>query len=179
MPFPSVPGDHIAVGDPSFCGQFDLLAVGKRKNKSTSPELLSNTPQSDPRRAEDPCLPLETPVSYGENLRYASSYTVNLAYNEILGSHSISSLNPRSHWIRVLYVLQKFALNGKSGILYRAFAFRSAYKETLDGKKYVWFIIDWYPDNWYKVKDNRHICTLDQLKEVPKDPFITEFTILH
>ena len=43
----------------------------------------------------------------------------------------------------------------------------------------MWFIIDWYPDNWYKVKDNRHICTVDQLEEALKGPFITESTILH
>ncbi|KAK3748469.1 hypothetical protein RRG08_054290 [Elysia crispata] len=42
------------------------------------------------------------------------------------------------------------------------------YKETHYGKKYVWFNIDWYPDNWYKVKDNRHICTVDLLKEALK-----------
>ncbi|KAK3734559.1 hypothetical protein RRG08_003467 [Elysia crispata] len=43
-----------------------------------------------------------------------------------------------------------------------------AYKETLHGKKYVWLFIDWYPDNWYKVKDNHHICTV---------AFITESTV--
>ena len=32
----------------------------------------------------------------------------------------------------------------------------------------MWFNIDWYPDNWYKVKDNRHICTVDLLKEALK-----------
>ncbi|KAK3782043.1 hypothetical protein RRG08_066441 [Elysia crispata] len=36
-----------------------------------------------------------------------------------------------------------------------------AQKETGSEKKYVWFIIGWYPDNWYKVKDSRHICTVD------------------
>ncbi|KAK3716729.1 hypothetical protein RRG08_064670 [Elysia crispata] len=34
--------------------------------------------------------------------------------------------------------------------------------EALYGEKYVWFIIPWYPDNWYKVKDNR---ILEQLEE--------------
>ncbi|KAK3720467.1 hypothetical protein RRG08_058356 [Elysia crispata] len=34
--------------------------------------------------------------------------------------------------------------------------------EKLYGEKYVWFIIPWYPDNWYKVKDNR---ILEQLEE--------------
>ena len=27
-------------------------------------------------------------------------YTLNLAYNEIVGSDSVSSLNPRSRWIK-------------------------------------------------------------------------------
>ena len=54
-----------------------------------------------------------------------------------------------------------------------------AYKQTLYGKKYVWFIIGRYPDNWYRVKNNRHIWTVDQLKEGLKGLFITESTILH
>ena len=37
--------------------------------------------------------------------------------------------------------------------------------EKLYREKYVWFIIAWYPDNWYKVKDNRHICIVEQLEE--------------
>ncbi|KAK3739788.1 hypothetical protein RRG08_033936 [Elysia crispata] len=52
-------------------------------------------------------------------------------------------------------------------------------QHALHGKKKVWFIIGWYQDNWYKVEDNRHICTMDQLKEAVKGPFITESTILH
>ncbi|KAK3740073.1 hypothetical protein RRG08_021359 [Elysia crispata] len=38
-------------------------------------------------------------------------------------------------------------------------------EEKLYGEKYVLFIIGWYPDNWHKVRDNRHICTLEQLEE--------------
>ncbi|KAK3783512.1 hypothetical protein RRG08_008849 [Elysia crispata] len=37
--------------------------------------------------------------------------------------------------------------------------------EKLHGDKYVRFIIAWYPDNWFKVKDNHHICTVEQLEE--------------
>ncbi|KAK3790996.1 hypothetical protein RRG08_032436 [Elysia crispata] len=40
-----------------------------------------------------------------------------------------------------------------------------ATREKLYGEKYVWFIIAWYPDNWYKVKDNCHICTVEQQEE--------------
>ena len=38
-------------------------------------------------------------------------------------------------------------------------------QEKLYGEKYVWFIIAWYPNNWFKVKNNRHICTVGQQKE--------------
>ncbi|KAK3704732.1 hypothetical protein RRG08_003978 [Elysia crispata] len=38
-------------------------------------------------------------------------------------------------------------------------------EEKLYGEKYVWFIIAWYPDNWYKVKDNHHIRIVEQLEE--------------
>ena len=38
-------------------------------------------------------------------------------------------------------------------------------EEELYGDKYVRFIIAWYPDNWFKVKENRHICTVEQLEE--------------
>ncbi|KAK3742467.1 hypothetical protein RRG08_033146 [Elysia crispata] len=34
---------------------------------------------------------------------------------------------------------------------------QKACKKKLYEEKYVWFIIGWYPDNRYKVKDNRHI----------------------
>ncbi|KAK3779973.1 hypothetical protein RRG08_042140 [Elysia crispata] len=47
------------------------------------------------------------------------------------------------------------------------------YKETLYGKKYVWFIIGWYPDNWYC-----HTCTVNQLEEALKFPS-SQSTILH
>ena len=37
--------------------------------------------------------------------------------------------------------------------------------KKLYGEKYVWFIIAWYPDNWCKAKNNRHICTVGQQEE--------------
>ena len=42
-------------------------------------------------------------------------------------------------------------------------------------------IIVWYPDNWYKVKGNRHICTEheEQLEEALEGHFTTESVILH
>ncbi|KAK3756107.1 hypothetical protein RRG08_032992 [Elysia crispata] len=38
-------------------------------------------------------------------------------------------------------------------------------KEKPFGEKYVWFLIGCYPHNWYKVKDNHHICIVEQLEE--------------
>ena len=54
-----------------------------------------------------------------------------------------------------------------------------AYKEKLYGKKYVWLIIGWYPDNWYKVDDDRHNCTAEQLEEALEGHLTTEAVILH
>ena len=42
-------------------------------------------------------------------------------------------------------------------------------------EKYVWFIIGWYSDNRYKVKDNRHIWTLEQLEEALEGDFTTVY----
>ncbi|KAK3782389.1 hypothetical protein RRG08_033031 [Elysia crispata] len=44
-----------------------------------------------------------------------------------------------------------------------------ATREKLYREKYVWFIIAWYPDNWYKVKDNHHIRIVEQLEEALND----------
>ncbi|CAG5115625.1 unnamed protein product, partial [Candidula unifasciata] len=68
------------------------------------------------------------------------------------------------------------------GVFYEDMArrvFCQAYKEKLYGKKYVWFIIGWYPDNWYRVKDDRHNCTVEQLEEALEGHFTTEAVILH
>ena len=58
-------------------------------------------------------------------------------------------------------------------------SFFQAYKEKLYGKRYVWFIIGWYPNNWYKVNDTSINCTADQLKEALEGHFTTEAVILH
>ena len=42
----------------------------------------------------------------------------------------------------------------------------------------MWFIIGWYLNNWYKVKDNHNICTVDQLKEAHEGPS-SQSTILY
>ncbi|XP_045204185.2 gamma-aminobutyric acid type B receptor subunit 1-like [Mercenaria mercenaria] len=68
------------------------------------------------------------------------------------------------------------------GVFYEDMArrvFCQAYKEKLYGKKYVWFIIGWYPNNWYKVDDPSINCTSDQLKEALEGHITTEAVILH
>ncbi|KAH3798193.1 hypothetical protein DPMN_151786, partial [Dreissena polymorpha] len=68
------------------------------------------------------------------------------------------------------------------GVFYEDMArrvFCQAYKEKLYGRKYVWFIIGWYPDNWYKVEDPSVNCTADQLREALEGHITTEAVILH
>ncbi|KAL4219318.1 Gamma-aminobutyric acid type B receptor subunit 1 [Mactra antiquata] len=70
------------------------------------------------------------------------------------------------------------------GVFYEDMArrvFCQAYKEKLYGKKYVWFIIGWYPNNWYKKVDdkNKINCTAEQLKEALEGHITTEAVILH
>ncbi|CAB1350528.1 unnamed protein product [Coregonus sp. 'balchen'] len=43
--------------------------------------------------------------------------------------------------------------------------FCEVYKEKLYGKKYVWFLIGWYADNWFKIKDPSINCTVEQMTE--------------
>ncbi|ESP00240.1 hypothetical protein LOTGIDRAFT_141127 [Lottia gigantea] len=57
--------------------------------------------------------------------------------------------------------------------------FCQVYKEKLYGKKYVWLLIGWYPDNWYKSKLDSINCTGDQLAEALEGHFTTEAVILH
>ncbi|CAC5406902.1 GABBR [Mytilus coruscus] len=70
------------------------------------------------------------------------------------------------------------------GVFYENMArkvFCQAYKEKLYGKKYVWIIIGWYPDNWYKKKDPKWPvnCTADQIKEALEGHITTEAVVLH
>lgn len=70
------------------------------------------------------------------------------------------------------------------GVFYEDMArrvFCQVYKEKLYGKKYVWLIIGWYPDNWYKqkTKDDRHNCTAEQLQEALEGHLTTEAVIIN
>ncbi|KAI8518235.1 Gamma-aminobutyric acid type B receptor subunit 1 [Branchiostoma belcheri] len=67
------------------------------------------------------------------------------------------------------------------GVFYEDMAlkvFCQVYKEKMYGKRYVWFIIGWYPDNWYqKVEDNDVNCTVAQMREALQGHFTTEMTM--
>jgi hypothetical protein len=52
-----------------------------------------------------------------------------------------------------------------------------AYKQKLYGPKHVWFVIGWYADNWYMVRDTN--CTIEQMQEVLKGHFTTEGLMLN
>ncbi|XP_010018946.1 PREDICTED: gamma-aminobutyric acid type B receptor subunit 1-like, partial [Nestor notabilis] len=43
--------------------------------------------------------------------------------------------------------------------------FCEVYKEKLYGKKYVWFLIGWYADNWFRIKDPAINCTEAEMAE--------------
>ncbi|CAH1786256.1 unnamed protein product [Owenia fusiformis] len=65
------------------------------------------------------------------------------------------------------------------GLFYEYMArrvFCQAYKEGLYGRKYVWWIVGWYPDNWYEKRDedDKVDCTVEQMKEVLQGHFTTE-----
>jgi len=53
------------------------------------------------------------------------------------------------------------------------------YKEKLYGPKYVWFIIGWYPDNWWAQPDPSINCTADMLKEALQGHLTTEGLMLN
>lgn len=53
------------------------------------------------------------------------------------------------------------------------------YKEKLYGPKYVWFLIGWYADDWYKQPDKSVNCTAEQLKEALEGHFTTEGLMLN
>lgn len=53
------------------------------------------------------------------------------------------------------------------------------YKEKLYGKKYVWFLIGWYADNWFKIKDPSINCTLEQMSEAVEGHVTTEIVMLN
>lgn len=53
------------------------------------------------------------------------------------------------------------------------------YKEKLYGKKYVWFLIGWYSDNWFKIKDPSINCTVEQMTEAVEGHVTTEIVMLN
>ncbi|XP_044027331.1 gamma-aminobutyric acid type B receptor subunit 1 isoform X1 [Siniperca chuatsi] len=57
--------------------------------------------------------------------------------------------------------------------------FCEVYKEKLYGKKYVWFLIGWYADNWFKIKDPSINCTVGQMTEAVEGHVTTEIVMLN
>lgn len=53
------------------------------------------------------------------------------------------------------------------------------FKEKLYGKKYVWFLIGWYADNWFKIKDPSINCTVEQMTEAVEGHVTTEIVMLN
>lgn len=63
---------------------------------------------------------------------------------------------------------------------YRCFTLLpQVYKEKLFGKKYVWFLIGWYADNWFKIKDSSINCTVEQMTEAVEGHVTTEIVMLN
>ncbi|XP_078501823.1 gamma-aminobutyric acid type B receptor subunit 1 [Lissotriton helveticus] len=57
--------------------------------------------------------------------------------------------------------------------------FCEVYKEKLYGKKYVWFLIGWYADNWFKMKDPAINCTVEEMTEAVEGHVTTEIVMLN
>lgn len=53
------------------------------------------------------------------------------------------------------------------------------YKERLFGKKYVWFLIGWYADNWFRIKDANINCTEEEMREAVEGHITTEIVMLN
>lgn len=53
------------------------------------------------------------------------------------------------------------------------------FKEKLYGKKYVWFLIGWYADNWFKIKDPAINCTVENMAEAVEGHVTTEIVMLN
>ncbi|XP_075962899.1 gamma-aminobutyric acid type B receptor subunit 1 [Anarhichas minor] len=57
--------------------------------------------------------------------------------------------------------------------------FCEVFKEKLYGKKVVWFLIGWYADNWYKIKDPAINCTVENMTEAVEGHVTTEIVMLN
>ncbi|XP_071821055.1 gamma-aminobutyric acid type B receptor subunit 1-like isoform X2 [Apostichopus japonicus] len=67
------------------------------------------------------------------------------------------------------------------GVFYVGFArrvFCEVYNQSFFGPNRVWFLIGWYPDNWYAEKDDNIDCTPEQLKEALEGHITTEGMML-
>ncbi|GIX78227.1 gamma-aminobutyric acid type B receptor subunit 1 [Caerostris extrusa] len=54
-----------------------------------------------------------------------------------------------------------------------------AYWHKMYGRHYVWFLIGWYEDDWYLLKDKSHNCTAQQMKEAAEGHLTTEALMLN
>ncbi|XP_041091365.1 gamma-aminobutyric acid type B receptor subunit 1-like isoform X2 [Polyodon spathula] len=57
--------------------------------------------------------------------------------------------------------------------------FCEVFKEKLYGKKYVWFLIGWYADNWFKINDPSINCTVENMTEAVEGHVTTEIVMLN
>ncbi|XP_043940283.1 gamma-aminobutyric acid type B receptor subunit 1-like [Protopterus annectens] len=57
--------------------------------------------------------------------------------------------------------------------------FCEVFKEKLYGKKYVWFLIGWYTDHWYKQEDAAINCTIENMTEAVEGHVTTEIVMLN
>ncbi|CAL9706099.1 unnamed protein product [Knipowitschia caucasica] len=57
--------------------------------------------------------------------------------------------------------------------------FCEVFKEKLYGKKYVWFLIGWYADNWFKIKDPAINCSVENMTEAVEGHVTTEIVMLN
>ncbi|MEQ2193973.1 hypothetical protein XENOCAPTIV_019876 [Xenoophorus captivus] len=64
-------------------------------------------------------------------------------------------------------------------VIYLSASVLQVFKEKLYGKKYVWFLIGWYADNWFKIKDPAINCTVENMTEAVEGHVTTEIVMLN
>ncbi|XP_041270212.1 gamma-aminobutyric acid type B receptor subunit 1, partial [Onychostruthus taczanowskii] len=68
------------------------------------------------------------------------------------------------------------------GLFYETVArkvFCEVYKEKLYGKKYVWFLIGWYANKWFRTPDPSINCTEAEMAEAVEGHITTEIVMLN
>ncbi|NXB88962.1 GABR1 protein, partial [Vidua chalybeata] len=68
------------------------------------------------------------------------------------------------------------------GLFYETVArkvFCEVYKEKLYGKKYVWFLIGWYANKWFRTPDPSINCTAAEMAEAVEGHITTEIVMLN